>query len=264
MWPQPFKQPRTRLWINFYGTLYTLQQHLINMKISRILAALSLAFIASQSMATPASDLLEKLKKTYPNIPFSTIAETPVPGIYEVDFGKDMLYVEPSGTYFFPTMVNMRTRENLGDQRRAEINKVNFSDLPLSDAIKIVQGTGERQIAVFSDPNCSYCKKLEKVLADTKDVTVHVFPVAILSQDSTKKVKSLSCAKDDKAKLWRSMMVDGLTIPDATCDESTASRNLALFQKLGLQGTPGIILQNGLVIKGFVEQPKLDELLAKK
>ena len=39
---------------------------------------------------------------------------------------------------------------------------------------------------------------------------------------------------------------------------------VAVKQKVGFQGTPGIVFKNGSVVKGFVEAPKLEELLAKK
>ncbi|OLP04581.1 putative disulfide bond isomerase DsbC [Rhodoferax antarcticus ANT.BR] len=217
-----------------------------------------------KSFATPATDLLDKLKKTYPNIPFSHVVETPVTGIYEAGFGKDILYVEASGTYFFPTMVNMITKQNLGEDRRAELNKVNFSDLPLKDAIKVVNGDGSREMVVFSDPNCSYCKRLEQVLSNTKDTTVYVFAVGILGEDSVKKANAISCADGDKGKLWRSMVLEGKTIPAKSCDNSPVTRNLALFQTLGFQGTPGIVFKNGTVVKGFIDAPKIEELLAKK
>ena len=103
-------------------------------------AALAAMTIAGSVLATPASDLLDKLKKTYPNIAFTQVNETVVPGIYETIFGTEVLYVESSGTYFFPTMINMLTKANLGEAKRDELNKINFSELPMSDAIKTVYG----------------------------------------------------------------------------------------------------------------------------
>ncbi len=231
---------------------------------SKLLMILLGLTVSIKSFATPATDLLEKIKKTYPNIPFIQVLETPVAGIYEANFGKEILYVDSTGTYFFPTIVNMMTKQNLGEDRRAELNKVAFSDLPLKDAFKTVNGNGSRELVVFADPNCSYCKRLEQVLANTKDTTIYTFAVGILGEDSTKKVNAIACTDGDKAKAWKSYMLEGKPLTEKTCADSPAARNLALFQKLGFQGTPGIVFKNGTVVKGFVEAPKLEEMLAKK
>ena len=89
---------------------------------SKLLMILLGLTVSIKSFATPATDLLEKIKKTYPNIPFIQVLETPVAGIYEANFGKEILYVDSTGTYFFPTIVNMMTKQNLGEDRRAELS----------------------------------------------------------------------------------------------------------------------------------------------
>lgn len=229
------------------------------------IAGLGLIAVSSAVWASPATDaLLDKIKKTYPHIGFSQVNETPAPGIYEAIFGTDMLYVDSSGTYFFPTMVNMVTRVNLGDERRAELNKVVFSDLPLNDAIKTVHGSGKHKIAVFADPNCGYCKKLESNLAQMKDVTVYTFAVGILGPDSTAKANAINCASGDKSKLWSAVLTEGARPVEKTCNNGISERNLALFKKFGLQGTPGIIFQNGTVLKGYAENKRIEEAMAKK
>lgn len=230
----------------------------------RALIGLAAITLANSLWATPASDLLEKLKKTYPNIPFAQVNDTAVPGIYEAVFGKDMLYVEPSGTYFFPTMVNMVTKANLGEDRRAELNKIDFSELPLADAIKTVYGNGKRKIAVFADPNCGYCKKLEVNLTSMKDVTIYTFPVGILGSDSLAKAISVSCATGNKSKLWHAMLTEGAKPVEKTCANNSTERNLELFKKFNFQGTPAIVFQNGTTLKGYAENAQLEEMMAKK
>lgn len=232
--------------------------------IKRAVIGLTALTLANSLWATPATDLLEKLKKTYPNIPFTQVNDTVVPGIYEAVFGKDMLYVEPSGTYFFPTMVNMVTKANLGDDRRNELNKVVFSELPLADAIKTTYGNGSRKIAVFADANCGYCKKLEANLASMKDVTVYTFAIGILGADSVTKANSVSCATGDRSKLWHAMLTEGAKVVEKTCANSAAGRNLELFKKYNFQGTPAIIFQNGMSLKGYAENTRLEELMATK
>ena len=93
------------------------------------------------------------------------------------------------------------------------------------------QGTGERKLVVFADPNCGYCKKFERDLQSVKDVTVYTFLYPILGGDSPEKSKQIWCAKDN-TKVWRDWMLKGTPIaPSAQCDTSALSRNYAFGQK---------------------------------
>jgi len=237
------------------------------MKIKSIIATLAAATLSQLAFAGPASDaLLEKLKKTYPNIAFTQVNETPAPGVYEAVFGKDMLYVDATGTYFFPTMVNMVTRQNISEERRAELNKIDFSELPLKTAVKTVHGNGKRKIAVFADPNCGYCKKLEANLANLKDVTIYTYPLGILGADSVNKANAINSLTSDKAKVWEAMMVDGAKpVLNSTKEGIEATgKHLELFKKYGFNGTPAVVFESGHTLKGYAETGRIEELMAKK
>lgn len=237
------------------------------MKFKTIIATLAASVLSQLAVAGPAADaLLEKIKKTYPNIPFSAVNETPAPGVYEAVFGKDMLYVDATGTYFFPTMVNMITKVNLSEERRAELNKIDFSELPLKTAIKTVNGNGKRKIAVFADPNCGYCKKLEANLANVKDVTIYTYALGILGPDSTSKANAINSISGDKGKIWQAIMVDGAKpVLTASKEGIEASvKHLELFKKYGFQGTPAIVFESGYALKGYADASRIEELLAKK
>ncbi len=88
-------------------------------------------------------------------------------------------------------MMDLKNHVNLTEARASELNKIDFSKLPLQDAVKTVKGNGMRKIAVFSDPNCPYCHKLEEALKSIDNVTVYTFLFPILSTDSTVKSKSI-------------------------------------------------------------------------
>lgn len=218
---------------------------------------------AGTCFATETDDLLIRLQKTYPNIPFSKVQTTEAPGIYEAVFGTDLLYTEITGTYFFPTMFNMKQQRNIGDERRAELALVDFAALPLGDAIKIVTGDGSRHMAVFADPNCSFCKKLETELVKINNMTVFVYPVGILGADSLAKVEALACAKGDKGKLWLDVMNRGVVPQAGACGSRLPEKNLELFKKLGFQGTPALVFKSGKVLKGYAEAAKIESMLTK-
>ena len=79
--------------------------------------------------------------------------------------GKDVIYTDAGARYLIQgEIVDLKSGTNLTEQRINELNLIKWSDLPLADAIKTVKGNGSRQLAVFADPHCGYCKRLEKTL----------------------------------------------------------------------------------------------------
>jgi thiol:disulfide interchange protein DsbC len=139
------------------------------------------------------------------------------------------------------------------------------AELPgrLKDAVVWKQGSGARKLVVFSDPNCGYCKRLERDLQQVKDVTVYTFMMAILGPDSTDKARNIWCAKDT-TKVWRDWMLSN-TPPARTmgkCDDSVLERNLALAQKYRVNGTPAIIFEDGQKVGGALNAEQIEQRLS--
>ena len=133
----------------------------------------------------------------------------PIPGIYELRIGTDILYTDEHGSYLIEgQLIDTKSRVNLTEQRIAKLTAIDFKTLPLKDAIVWKQGTGERKLVVFADPNCGYCKKFERDLQEVKNVTVYTFLYPILGADSAEKSKAIWCAKDN-TKAWRDWMIKG-------------------------------------------------------
>ncbi len=138
------------------------------------------------------------------------VRRTPMPGIWEVRLGNDLLYVDEKGQYAFVegAMVELKSGRNLTRERTDEMLAINFKDLPLNLAIKQVIGNGKRVVAVFEDANCGYCRTMRKDLLALKDVTIYTFPVAILAADSETKARKALCAAD-KVAAWNDLMTAG-------------------------------------------------------
>lgn len=136
---------------------------------------------------------------------------------------------------------------------------VSFDELPLADAIKTVRGNGQRRVAVFSDPACSYCKRLEPELAGIDNVTVYTFLVPFQGQA---RPIAIWCAAD-REQAWQRFMLQGdasLLSTAAAC-EHPVDRNLALAHRLGVQGTPTLIWADGSRTDGYVERAVLEARL---
>ena len=156
--------------------------------------------MATLGCTAQADQTTDKLKATLQarlgsDAPIKSVS--PAAGLYEVNLGSQIIYSDAAGDYvLLGDLVDTKTHKNLTDARLSEINKIDFASLPFANAIKVVKGNGARKIAVFSDPNCPYCKKLETTLQSVDNVTVYTFLYPVLSPDSTAKSKAIWCATD--------------------------------------------------------------------
>lgn len=221
-----------------------------------VLLALNLAHAQE---ATIRKNLGERMPR-FPEI--VEIAKTPMPGLFEVRTSNDELFYTDAEANFLlqGVLVDTQSRVNLTEMRLNEISGVAFSAMPLKDAITIVRGKGTRKLVVFDDPNCPYCKRLERDLAKLDDVTIHVFLYPVLGQDSIDKSNHIWCAKD-RQKAFSEWMLGGRVPPKATCDTAAISRNLTFGQKYRIRGTPTMFLTDGTRLPGYVAGNELDKML---
>jgi len=190
------------------------------------------------------------------------VRKTPVAGIWEVQVGADLIYVDEKGQHGFVEgqLVELKTNRNLTQERVDEINTISFKDLPLAMAIKQVNGSGKRVLAVFEDPNCGHCRNLRRDLMNVPDVTIYTFPYPILAADSDLKSRQAWCAPD-RVKAWNEMMLQGkLPSNPGTCDNPVA-KVTELGRKLRVTGTPTVFFANGKRLPGGVPGARLNKLI---
>jgi thiol:disulfide interchange protein DsbC len=228
-------------------------------------AALAALSLLSGPARADEADIRKTLTERFANLPkIDEIRPTPMAGVWEVRIGTDIMYADAKGTYLLQgSMIDTATRRNLTEERVDKLTAIDFASLPLKDAIVWKNGNGKRRIAVFGDPNCGYCKRLEKDLVNVKDVTVYNFVIPILGGDSADKARAIWCAKDNTA-AWRGWMVDGVAPPRVMgqCDASAIERNAALAKKHRVTGTPAIVFEDGTRAPGAIPAAEIEKRLA--
>jgi thiol:disulfide interchange protein DsbC len=224
-----------------------------------ILLALGLSFAARADEAAIRANLSARLKG------FSHIDQvTPaaMSGLYEVRVGTDVFYTDADGNWLINgALIDTRTGKNLTEERVNKLTAIAFKDLPMQNAFTIVRGNGKRQLALFEDPNCGYCKRLEQDLQKVSDIAVHVFLIPILSHDSDVKARQIWCSKD-QGKVWQDWMVRGVTpMGSADCDVSALQANLDLARKHRIDSTPTLIFADGRRVAGALPVEHIEQYL---
>ncbi|SFN52792.1 thiol:disulfide interchange protein DsbC [Formivibrio citricus] len=195
----------------------------------------------------------------------TAVNASPMKGVFEVVLAGNMIvYTDAKAEFLiFGDMVDVAKRKSVTEERMAELRKVDFSKLPLEQAVKVVRGDGSRQLAVFSDPDCPFCKKLEQEgLKDLKNVTIYTFlmPLAQLHPDAARKSRLIWCAPD-RAAAWTNWALNG-KLPEGKGDcENPVEKNIQLGEKLGINGTPGLVFSSGRLVPGAIPGEQIESLL---
>jgi thiol:disulfide interchange protein DsbC len=209
------------------------------------------------------ADIKKNIEARFPGAQVTSVSKTPAKGIYEVVVGgNEIIYSDAKGDYVFTgDLLETANRRNLTKEKMDKLSEVKFDTLPLDQAIKIVKGNGKRVLAVFSDPDCPYCKKLDQELAKLDNVTIHVFAYPLpMHADAPRKSRLVWCSAD-RAQAWQDLMLAN-KVPEGKDDcPNPIEANLALGAKLNVQGTPAIILTNGKRLPGLVPADRLDAML---
>jgi thiol:disulfide interchange protein DsbC len=230
---------------------------------SRTSLALATGLLLAQSALADEAAIRKNLAERLINFPpIDEVSKTPIPGIYEIRIGSEVLYSDETGNHILQgSLIETRTRTNLTEARVNKLSAVDFGQLPLKDAFMWKNGTGARKIAVFADPNCGYCKRFEADLQKIKNVTVYTFLLPVLGSDSQQKSADIWCAKDP-AKAWLGWMLEGKQpVKNMGACSTPIERNLAFAQKYRINGTPAIIFTDGTRVPGAMNAEQIEKQL---
>lgn len=232
------------------------------MKLFKTLLLTALAAFCMSALAQEAA-IRKNLPERVPNMPaIKEVTKTPFPGVWEVRLeGNRLLYSDDNGNYIFQgALIDTRKRVNLTEARIEQLTAIAYKDLPLKDSFKLVKGKGTRQMIVFEDPNCGYCKRLHRELAKVDDLTIHVFLIPVLGDDSVDKTERIWCAKD-RAKTYLGWMLNNQPPEAATCDTAAIDRNTKLASQYGIQGTPTLFFTDNKRVPGFIPADRIEAML---
>lgn len=239
-----------------------MKKNLINVALS------AMVLMSAGALAQTPAQIEANIKKAISSnigsgVKVDSVIKTPYGGLYEVRMGNEIVYTDEKAKYIFVgSIIDVKGTTNFTKQRTDELNRVNFSELPLDAAVKYVKGDGKRVIAIFEDPNCGYCKKFRKTLQGVDNITIYTFMYNILSDDSVTKSRDIWCSAD-RSKAWDDWMMNGKVAPTAAASCKTPHEQvLALGKKYRVTGTPTVIFTDGSRLPGMVDVKALEDKFA--
>ncbi|MBI2751925.1 MAG: DsbC family protein [Betaproteobacteria bacterium] len=194
-----------------------------------------------------------------------SVQKAPWSGLYEVVLsgadGPQIIYVDEAASVLIVGRVfDARTGRNLTEERERQLTAIQWDKLPWQWAITSKRGTARRKIAILSDPNCPYCKRLEEDLAKLDDITTHIFPYAVIKPESVRQAKAVWCSKD-RVKAWNDLMFRRIE-PQASIDcDNPIERLIEFGGGIGARSTPTWFLENGERYSGAMPLEKVRALL---
>ncbi|MEJ0099951.1 MAG: DsbC family protein [Pseudomonadota bacterium] len=229
-----------------------------------LLSAGAAAQAANGAPADVAATIKSRIEAGFAGVHVEHVQPTPWAGLYEVLAGDELVYTTADASVVIAgNAVDVKSGRNLTAERLGELRSIDWNTLPLDLAIKVVKGDGSRKLAVFADPLCPYCQKLETEMKDVTNVTIYTFPFPLetVHPGATEKARQIWCAADRGA-VWTEWMVNHTTTPArADCDTTglTAARDLGT--KLKVNSTPTLFFGNGRRFDGALERSDLEQRL---
>ena len=223
---------------------------------------LSLAALMGLCSAVSMADVAtvsKNVKQQHPQLKLDNIQATEMKGIYSASMDGQVVYLNEDAQHILAgSMIRLKEQHNLTKDLLIQQNSVDWKKLPLQDAIKSVRGTGKRQIAIFSDPNCPYCKQLEAELKKLDNITIYTFILPLKAQ-SVAPSKQVYCEKNP-ALAWENLITKAQLPTSQSSCANPVERNIVLAHRLGVNGTPAIIFSNGFKVMGAYPAAQIEQI----
>ena len=230
---------------------------------------LAAALLALPALADEAQ-IRQAIEAKLGGVKVEGVQPAPVAGIFEVRFqsreGPQIVYTDAQGSYIFTGhLIDAKNDRDLTEERLKKLTAIEFGSLPLDLAVKVQRGNGRRVLAMFSDPYCPYCRRLEQTLLQLDDITVYVFMYPVIRPDNADHSRAVWCSKD-RAKAWLELAAaERPKVPAAGANcANPVDKVLELGRSMRVRSTPTLYFANGERAEGGMQigqmRAKLDEI----
>lgn len=211
--------------------------------------------LAAEGAEDPRIDIAKKLGARP-----EELQPSPIDGLYELSQGADIAYVTSDGRYLLSgDLFEIKSRANLTNVRRKAVRQRLIDAMPESEMVVFGAPDAKYTVTVFTDVDCSYCRKLHNQIAEINGLGMRVrylfYPRSGPGSASWRTAEAVWCSKDRNAALTSAKRGEQIVARD--CGPTPVKRQYELGHQLGLQGTPGIFMPNGDYLPGYLPPEQL-------
>lgn len=230
--------------------------------------------IVNDFIGDGAKEIGEKIKREHPDMIVNRVERIKNTNFYSVylnNWGYSMITNKNIDFYITPVENNRsiiqdnkgKPIENLTDY--ANVYKQFLSNINKEELIKFKFGNGERELFIFTDADCPFCKKQDDLifstLNDKDNVTVYYImnPLESLHPEAFEKSAKIMCS-DDVSKSWKDWQtkreLPSLTNYDKEKCEEKVLNQMIYSEILGFNSTPITISGNGYIVDYTIDTPE--------
>ncbi|KAF1006357.1 MAG: Thiol:disulfide interchange protein DsbC [Luteibacter sp.] len=242
--------------------------------LKKILPALLLgAFAATAAAADDAGKAArEAVEALAPGIKVESVTPAPMPGFFQVVASGRMVYVTADGRYMINgNLVDLKDKTDLSAQSWAVTRKAALAKVPASERLVYSPANPKHTVTVFTDVDCGFCRQLHAHIDEFNKQGIAVEYVfwpreglkTTAGNDTPSYTKAVSvwCASDRKNAFNEAM--SGAAVKPASCTNPVKDE-FELGERLGVNGTPTIVTENGDVVGGYLTPAQLLKALTTK
>lgn len=217
------------------------------------------------ALAAP-QPVIDAIRKLAPNVTILAVDKTPLPNIYQVVAGGQVVYVSADGRYMFQgDAFDLATGATLADPRMDQLRRDALAKIPSGHLIRFAPVRPKYTVTIFTDVDCPYCRLLHAHIDAYNKAGIAVnylfWPRTGLDTPSYYKAIAVWCAADRKTAFTAA--IAGKDPKPAKCANPVA-QDFNLGVDLGVDGTPTIVAGNGAVLNGFATPDKLLQWLGER
>lgn len=235
---------------------------------SPLLATAALVALFPAAASADAS-VEEALAAKVPGVEAENIKATPVPGLWEVAVGAQVVYLSEDGRYMVRgELIDLMTGQNMTGERQNELQSAlaNRLSKEFDESTMVVFSPDKPRhtITVFTDIDCGYCRKLHREIEDYNKRGIKVrymfYPLAGPGSDSWAKADAVWCSPDRNKAMTRAKLGEEVKATQP-CQDTPAAKHYELGGQLGVRGTPTILTEDGEILRGYVPADQLQAYL---
>ncbi len=229
----------------------------------------SIAKPAEQDPTQLNAELLKAKIKAKLGLEVEQVETTPVPGIALLITNQGLFYASYNGDYFIQGKVYSLLTE-VTDIAEKSLAKIRLEGMEkFKDDMIVFKAEDEKYVvSVFTDITCGYCRKMHKQMADynARGITFRylAYPRSGI-KDRTgnfsqgfKDLRSVWCADDSKVAMTAAK--NSQSVAYRICDKPIEGQ-FNFGRQVGVNGTPAMILSNGMMVPGYQPPAQLEQLL---